>query len=212
MAKPRTSTPRSARRTATRHKVAAAAAHLFVEQGYDATTMQAIADEAGVHVQTIYLAFGTKSAVLADAAALLVAGEEDHQSHPRERRWVHQIEQEPDPERQLRLYARHIRDVAPRVIALFDMMRATAGADEDVAAFLERAEAGRRQGPYHLLPRLIDVGALQPGLSLDDAADITYAIASPDTYRALVMHRGWSWKRAENWVGTTLCTLLLGDR
>ncbi|MGH8917222.1 MAG: TetR/AcrR family transcriptional regulator, partial [Acidimicrobiales bacterium] len=39
----------------TRRKIEAAAGVLFAACGYQAATMQAIADEAGVHVQTIYL-------------------------------------------------------------------------------------------------------------------------------------------------------------
>ncbi len=65
-----------------------AAGRLFVARGYPATTMQAIADEAGVHVQTIYLAYSTKAAVLAAAAARLVAGKDDPATHPSERAWV----------------------------------------------------------------------------------------------------------------------------
>ena len=92
----------SERGAATRNRVAAAAARLFREQGYAATSMQAIADEAGVHVQTIYLAFGTKAAVLAQAAALLVAGADDPDSHPSERPWAKAIQSEPDPAAKLK--------------------------------------------------------------------------------------------------------------
>ena len=54
--------------------------------------MQAIADAAGVHVQTIYLAFGNKPAVLAEAAAVLVAGEEEDAATPPEHRgWVREL-------------------------------------------------------------------------------------------------------------------------
>jgi AcrR family transcriptional regulator len=188
------------RGAATRNRIAAAAARLFSEQGYAATSMQAIADAAGVHVQTIYLAFGTKAAVLAQAAALLVAGVDDPDSHPSERQWVKAIQAEVEPAAKLKRYVSHIRDVATRMIPLTDMMRAAAPSEPDVASFLRQAEAGRRQGPHELLAPLVRAHALRDGLTLAEAADLTYAIASPDMFRALVHDRGWSWARAERWI------------
>ncbi len=195
----------------TRRRVEVAAARLFTERGYQATTVQAIADEAGVHVQTIYLAYGTKAAVLAATATRLVAGDEDPDSHPSERRWAREIMATPDPARKLRLYVRHVRDVAPRTVGLIDMLRTTAASDPDVAAFLAHMQEGRREGPYTLLAPVADKGQLRPGLPLTAAADITYALASPDTFRALVEDRGWSWHRAETWITEQLRHALLHE-
>jgi AcrR family transcriptional regulator len=193
----------------TRRKVEEAAARLFTERGYQATTMQAIADLAGTHVQTIYLAYRTKAAVLAATATRLVAGDEDPQSHPSTRRWVRQIQATKDPERKLRLYVRHIRNVTPRVARLTDMLRATAPADPDVAAFLRDMQDGRREGPLALLAPLAEAGQLRHGLTLENAADATYALASPDTFRALVEDRHWSWNRAETWITDQLRRAIL---
>ena len=153
------------RGTDTRRKVEEAAGRLFNERGYQRTTMQAIADDAGVHVQTIYLAYGTKAAVLSATATRLVAGGEDPASHPSDRRWVPAIQATPDPARKLRLYVRHIRDVAPRITRLVDTLRAAAAADPDVAAFLAHMQAGRREGPFTLLAPLAAAGQLRPGLT-----------------------------------------------
>ncbi len=188
-----------------------AAGRLFVAHGYPATTMQSIADEAGVHVQTIYLAYSTKAAVLAAAAARLVAGDDDPATHPSERAWVRRIQATDDPARRIRLYARHIRDLTPRVLPLIDSLRATAPGDSDVAAFLEHMMEGRREGPDALFAPVAEAGQLRPGLRLSDAADIVYALAGPDTYRSLVEERGWSWARAERWITEQLVHALLGD-
>jgi AcrR family transcriptional regulator len=193
----------------TRRRVEEAAAALFVSQGYPATTMQAIADRAGVHVQTIYLAYGTKAAVLAAAATRLVAGDEDPASHPSERRWSRQIEATDDPARKLKLYVRHIRDVAPRIGPLIDMLRVAAPGDPDAAAFLTQLQEGRRAGPHALFAPVATAGRLRPGLSLAAAADAIYVLASPDTFRALVDERGWSWNRAESWITSQLLRALL---
>jgi AcrR family transcriptional regulator len=196
----------------TRRRVEEAAGRLFAEGGYQSTTMQAIADAAGLHVQTIYLAYGTKAAVLAAAATRLVAGDDDPASHPSTRPWARQIQAIDDPDRKLRLYVRHVRDVAPRIVRLVDMLRASAPADPEVAAFLSHMQQGRRAGPFAVLAPLAEAGQLRAELTLDDAADATYALASADTFRALVEDRGWSWNRAETWITDQLRHALLADQ
>ncbi len=207
-----TASPRGGRRQATRRRVAEAAATLFAERGYAATTLQAIADAAGVHVQTIYQAFGTKVAVLAETAAVLVAGpDEESSTPPPEREWVRELFAEPDPRRQLALYAAHMRAVSERYMGLLDVMRVTAAVDPEVGAFLAAAEQGRYDGPRHITPELAARGALKPGLSAERAADIMYALTTYDVYRSLIVDRGWSGADAEGWIAETLTTALLSE-
>lgn len=190
--------------------MAEAAARLFVSHGYAGTTLQAIADAAAVHVQTIYQVFGNKVTVLAEAAAVLVAGpEEDAATPPPQRAWVKDLFAEPDPVRQLALYARHMREVSERYMGLLDMMRVTAAADPEVGTFLAQAERGRYDGPRHIGAMLAERGALQPGLTAERAADIMYAITTYDVFRALVQDRGWSAHAAQAWIADTLTRLLL---
>lgn len=196
----------------TRRRVELAAAGLFGDHGYAGTSIQAVASAAGVHAQTIYQAYGTKAALLAAVGSRLVAGDDDPALHPSQRSWVLRIQAEPDPARKLRLYVQHICEVTPRVVALVDMLRATAPAEPDVAAFLEQMEQGRHLGPANLLVPLAEQGCLRPGLTLAAAADITYALVSPDTFRALVLGRGWSWGRAERWLTECLTQALLASR
>jgi AcrR family transcriptional regulator len=71
----RSRTRAQAERTrATRARIIAAATPLFVRDGYLETTMSGIAKAAGVAVQTLYLSFGSKVAVL--EAALDVAADD----------------------------------------------------------------------------------------------------------------------------------------
>jgi AcrR family transcriptional regulator len=193
----------------TRRRIEQAAADLFTHRGYTATSMQAIAGAAGVHVQTIYLAYGTKAALLAACAARLVAGDEDPATHPSDRRWVREIQATADARRKIERYVEHVADVAPRITALTDVLRTTAPSEPEAAAFLTHMEHGRREGPLHLLGPLVQTGALHPELSPDDVADITFALVAPDTLRALVTVRGWEPDRAKAWLADTLCHALL---
>jgi len=200
---------RGRRGSDTRRRIEQAAARLFSEHGYTGTSIQAVADAAGVHAQTIYQAYGTKASLLAAVGARLVAGEDDPASHPSQRPWARRIQAEPEPARKLRLYVQHIAAVTPRVIALIDMLRATAPAEPDAAAFLDQIEQGRHLGPLNLFAPLAEQGQLREGLTLAAASDITYALVSPDTFRALALQRGWTWTRAEQWLTDCLTHALL---
>ena len=193
----------------TRRRIEEAAAELFTHRGYTATSMQAIAAAAGVHVQTIYLAYGTKASVLAACAARLVAGEEDPDTHPSQRRWAREIQATGDARRKIELYVRHIANVAARITGLIDVLRATAPSEPEAAAFLTHMEHGRREGPLHLLGPLAGTDAIRPDLTPDDIADITFALASPDILRALVTVRGWDRDRAQDWITANLSRELL---
>src|ERR671915_453346 len=98
---------------ATRRAILEAAQRLFERQGYAATTMAAIAAEAGVALKTVYVAFETKSGLLRALWHLLLRGDED-EAPVRERRWYREVLDEPDPERQLRMNARNSRAVKAR--------------------------------------------------------------------------------------------------
>jgi AcrR family transcriptional regulator len=192
------------RNTNTRRRVEHAAALLFTRNGYTATTMQAIATEAGVHVQTIYLAYGTKPTLLAACAARLVAGDEDPGTPPPERRWAREVAAEPDPHAKLARYVQQIADVAPRVTALIDVLRTTAPAEPEVAAFLDHMERGRREGALQLLGLGVPPGSWRGGLTPDEVADIIFAIASPDTLRALTIRCDWPAASAQQLIVNTL--------
>lgn len=173
--------------------------------------MQAIADEAGVHVQTIYLAYRTKAAVLAACAARLVAGEDDPDTHPSERRWAQRIAAEPNPQRKLALYVTHIATVASRITQLIDVLRSTAPAEPDVDAFLSEMERGRREGALQLLGHGVPPGTWRTQLTPDMVADIASTLASPDTLRWLTTRCGWQPAAAQRWIVTALERELLPD-
>src|SRR5882724_4415388 len=80
---------------ATRAQILAAAQTLFERQGYAATTMAAIAGEAGVALKTVYLAFETKSGVLRALWHLLLRGDED-EVPVMARQWYLEVLEEPD--------------------------------------------------------------------------------------------------------------------
>ena len=82
-------------------------------------------------------------------------------------------------------------------------------ADPEIAALRDLGKAQRFAGQRELLRIIIGGSSLRPGLGMDAAADALYAIGSPETYRLLVVDRGWTADRFEEWYGDTLGRLLL---
>src|SRR5215203_5838597 len=126
--RPYDSSRRRAQAAATRRDILEAAQRLFEPQGYAATTMAAIAAEAGVAVKTVYLAFETKSGVLRALWNLLLRGDRDDLPVAQQE-WYREVVEEPDPERQLRLNARNSRMGKVRIGPLLEVIRSAAVVD-----------------------------------------------------------------------------------
>src|SRR3954466_14799599 len=116
------STRRREQAAATRLEILEAAQRLFEREGYGATTMAAVAAEAGVALKTVYLAFETKAGLLRALWHLRLRGERD-EVRVSEQPWFREVVDEPDPERKLRLNARNSRAVKLRAGDLMETLR-----------------------------------------------------------------------------------------
>src|SRR3954452_6315255 len=145
---------------ATRRQILDAARRLFERHGYAATTMAAIAAEAGVALKTVYVAFETKSGVLRALWNLSLRGGEGD-APVAERAWYREVLEEPDPERQLRLNARNSRMGKERIGAVIEVIRTAAPTDPDIQALWERI-----QTEYHANQRGV-VDSLGKATKLD---------------------------------------------
>ena len=103
-----------------------------------ATTIEAIAREAGVAPATVYQAFGTKQAVLARVLDVAIAGDAGPEALL-DRDWVRQARTDPDPGRQLAQVIAHTSQVAARTAPVKEVMR-------DAAARRSRRPAAAPRG------------------------------------------------------------------
>jgi len=195
---------------ATRRAILEAARELFIERGYVATTIDAIAGDADVSPETVYAVFGTKRALLSELIDISIAGDGD--APPvLEQGWVQEMRDEPDPRRQLSILARNGRSILERRAPIDEVVRGAAAADPDIAALWQRGKAQRFAGQRELLRFIVGETGLREGIELETGADILYAIGSPETYLLLVADRGWSGSTFERWYEATLARLLLGS-
>ena len=192
----------------TRREILEAAQRLFERQGYAATTVAAIAAEAGVALKTVYLAFETKGGVLRALWNLLLRGDEDD-TPVAERAWYRETLDEPDPERQLRLNARNSRAGKERVAAVGEAIRAAASTDPEIAALWDRIESNYHENQGLIVESLAAKGALAPGLDVKTATDILWTINHPTVWQLLVLRQGWTPEQYEEWCVRTACSQLL---
>ena len=185
-----------------------AALRLFREQGYAATPMQAIADEAGVAVQTLYFTFGTKRALLSEILDIAIAGDEEPVA-TLDRPHIQALLDDPDPVAQLRGQARVTRTVYERLAPALEVVRGAATADPDLAALWERSIQQRATVMERFIAALAAKTALRGGMDQATAVDIALALQSPELIMFLTGKRGWSPDKYEQWLADALISELL---
>ena len=193
---------------ATRSEILEAAKRLFEQNGYPATTMAAIAAEAGVALKTVYVAFETKAGVLRSLWNLLLRGDAGD-APVAERDWYRQTLDEADAEQQLRLTARNSRVVKLRLGAILEVIRTAAATDPDVAVLWERIQTEFHANQRAIVESLARKHALDPELGVDRATDILWTLNHPNLWQLLVGRLGWSPEQYEQWCADTACTQLL---
>ena len=132
---------RVAQARATRGKILAAATELFVAAGYGATSIDAIADAAGVSRATVFNVFGDKPTLLKAAYDVALVGDDEPVALP-DRADSKAIRAEPDPARYLERYAGLITELGGRVSGIYEAVRGAAGTDPEVRPVWEKILAG----------------------------------------------------------------------
>ena len=201
------STLRGAQAQSTREAVIAAAAQLFVQQGYAATSIEEIAAAAGVSRATVFASVGGKAKLLKTALDVAIVGDDEPIALP-ERPRSKAIRAEPDPRKYLALYAELLTEMDGRLAGIHEAVRGAAGVDPDARALWESHLAQHRQGAANVIADLTRKGGIRPGLDPESAADIVWLLG-PGAFHMLVHRRGWSPKRFQDWLTETFIAQLL---
>ena len=197
---------RRARSDRSRVRIIDAGRGLFVERGYVATTMESIAERADVVPQTMYHLFGTKCSILGAVLDTSIVG--DHDETPLAGRdWFERLESLSTPVDAIAHLVEESVSVLTRVAPVYAVVR-HASADPDVDRLYAANRAGRRADHRRLVEILHRNGVLRPGLAIDEAADIFYALVSEDTYLLLVGDCGWDIERFRVWLAGALAAAL----
>jgi AcrR family transcriptional regulator len=192
----------------TRAAILDAARQLFTERGYAATPMTAIAERAGVALDTVYAAAGRKPELARLLIETAISGTD--QAVPAEQRdYVQQIRAAADARTKIAIYAAAITAIAPRMAAMLAIVQ-QAAPDEPELAVLWAQIAERRAANMRLF--VSDLAAVAPlRLDPDGAADIVWATNATELYQLLVGQRGWSPQQYEHFLADSWQRLLLAD-
>ncbi len=202
-----TSSIRQEQAKETRLRILDAARRLFLARGHAATTVEAIAKEASVAVQTVYAGFGTKRGILIALLELSIGGD-DQPIGVLERPDPLRMRDELDQRRQLEMMAEGIRKIMERAGPVFTVVRA-AVADPEIATRYERLQEDRLRNMTRVVGWVAARGPLREGLSTAEAADIMWMLTSADVHRLLTIDRGWTTEQYERWLGDSMIASLL---
>jgi AcrR family transcriptional regulator len=187
----------------TKAQIASAARTLFAAQGYVGTTIAAIAEAADIPAPTIYSAFGSKAAIL-QAIAWGVADTLDiDRSHD-------DALAQTEPRDGLRMVAHVQRRQFEQMYDVIDIYQEAARTDPDIAQSTRVIMANRERAFRRHIEAI--AAHLAPGVSIDDGVDIYITLVLPEVYRTLVIERGWTADRYENWLAGALTAQLLSEK
>jgi AcrR family transcriptional regulator len=193
----------------TRRLILTAAKELFMDRGYLGTTIDQIAERAGVSKPTVFANVGNKRTVLKELYDETLAGDAEPVAVI-QRSWYQEALTAPDAQTTLRLYARNVVQILLRVAELEEVIRNASAADPELREVRAASEAQRRVGAATVVDAVSAKTPLKAGIDRERAIDILWTLNTGDPYRRLVGSCGWSPDRYQHWLADLFCDQLLG--
>lgn len=198
---------RQAQAEATRAAIMRAAARLFADRGYAGTTMQAIADEAGVAVESVYKA-GSKAQLLRRAHEEAVAGD-DRPVPLLERDELRAAFAVDDQRALIHTFARAVADRARSLTPISSAFMQAAGTDPAIGATWAELETQRRRDMDRLVEAVAARGPLREGLTADRGATLIWTVLNHQAGWLVTHDLGWSDEEVAAWMAEIITCLLL---
>ncbi|MDF2968517.1 MAG: putative TetR-family transcriptional regulator [Nocardioidaceae bacterium] len=199
---------RDAQARQTRRSILDAAHERFVATGYAATTIQTIAERAGVAVPTVYAVFGNKRELLRQLIESTITGD-DEPTPITDRAESRMVADEPDARRRAELDAALARSITERVAPLARVATEAAASDPELAAMMETVKAARRQEMIASTEILAGPGGQHP--DPEEAAATLYVLYSPQVADMLMGDYKWSAKHYEAWLARMILQTVIRE-
>src|SRR5215831_8035052 len=187
----------------TRQRIADAARLRFASDGYAATTMESIAKEAGVAVQTVYANFASKRSILDTIVATVT-------TDPELARLNAEYGGPGTMGARLRAGLAYVRRYMERYADVDRIVRGAATAEPQLVAHWHYGDQSRRSAAREMAAALFAEGALRSGMSEREAVDVLHLMSSPEVFEILVRGSGWTPDQYERWLVMTTEALLTG--
>jgi len=194
---------RQAQAASTRLSILRAATRLFIERGYVPTSIDAIAEVAGVSRATVFNSVGGKATILKAAYDVALVGDDAPVALP-DRPESRAVMARTDPAAFLDGYAGIMVDVHGRLAPIYEAVRGAASADPEARVVWETVVAERLGGARNVVAGVRARGGLREGLDPVAAADAVWALNDPGLYHLLVNERGWATSAFRDWLSAAL--------
>jgi AcrR family transcriptional regulator len=193
---------RAARVLENEERIVRAAYELFVRDGYQATTLTAVADAAGVAHRTVYVRFGTKAALLNRVVDVALVGDlapVDVVS----REWYRTAMTAPTLDARIASLAKGSARLMASAADVIAVAREAEPSEPLVAAAAHAGRAATRDAVRAFWTRARDDGMLPAGCDLTWLADTTSMLAHAETYLLMRETLQMTPKRYQSWLATT---------
>jgi AcrR family transcriptional regulator len=191
----------------TEQRILAAATGLFLEGGYLATTLEAVARRAQVGARTVYLRFGTKAALFKRVIDVAIVGD----TEPVDvlgRDWMQAALTAPTAAERIAASAAASRQIMQRTGGLFAVAQQAAAVEPLIAGFWQQGREQTRHTFAVFWTRMAEDGLLGPGADLTWLTDTTSILAAAETYLLITRTTGWDLDAYERWLIRTLSQLI----
>jgi AcrR family transcriptional regulator len=178
----------------------------FIKDGYGPTTISAIAEDAGVSVDTIYKSFGGKPGLIRAMAARALLG---RGRVPAEQRSDEVQTRERDPRKLIARWGVFVTEIAPLAAPIMLLLRDTAGSHPELRPLLDEVHADRLRRMTDNAKRFAAAGHLRRGVTVADAANVMWTYTSSELYELLVLRRGMPLKTFGRFVTDAMIAALL---
>lgn len=203
------SSRRQAQAQQTRRQILQAAGRVFLARGYAGTTMQSIADEAGVSLQAVYASFKNKPRLLIALFNAASAGPQEENVPMTQRAGPQAVGRERDPRRQIHMFAGIVADNLAGAAPIGAILEEAARTEPHIQRVWDRISAQRLEHMGLAVQQFRANGPLRSGRDAAAARDIVWALTSPEIFLLLTRERGWSKDQYAAWLAETLISALL---
>jgi AcrR family transcriptional regulator len=193
---------RAARVLENEERIVRAAHELFVRDGYQATTLTAVADAAGVAHRTVYVRFGTKAALLKRVIDVALVGDLapiDVVS----REWYSTATTASALDARIAAMARGSARLLASAADVIAVAREAEATEPLLAAAAQAGRAATRDAIRTFWTRAHDDGLLPAGCDLAWLADTTSVLAHAETYLLMRETLEMTPERYQSWLATT---------
>ena len=177
----------------------------FLEHGYAATTVESIADVAGISAATIYKSYGGKVGLVRALCEAALAGEGPVPAEVRS----NALRSAGDATAVIDAWGRLVAEVSPLVSPLLLLLQQAAVLDAEARALHDELDRARLTRMADNARHLVATGQLRPGATSREVRDVLWTCSSPELYDLLVVRRGWTRARFGRFVADTMRGALL---